>query len=137
MLDFKTIENYILKKTDGKWLIDFFHSTHLPDVNDKKYTTVHLLKISDDLAISALNEEMQKVNALIAGSGYPDCGYVIRNITQEEGTAYNYMVQGNWRNPEIYKVIHDLEGYKRWNEEASKELIPYYKDYVYLKAMLP
>lgn len=27
----KTIENYLLKKVDGKWLIDFFHSTHLSD----------------------------------------------------------------------------------------------------------
>jgi len=135
--NFKTIDSYVLKKADGKWLIDFFHSTHLPDVNDKKYTTVHLLKVPGELSISALNDEIQKVNALIAGSGYPDCGYVIRNITQEEGTAYNYMVQGNWRNPEIYKIIHELDEYKKWNTESGEAMTPFYKDYVYLKAMMP
>jgi hypothetical protein len=134
--DFKTIENYILKKIDGKWFIDFFHSTHLPDAHDKKLTSIHLLKIPDELSFSVLNDELQKVNAVIAGFGYPDCGYIIRSISPVDASGYNYLMQGNWKNPEIYNIIHEREEYKKSSEEAIK-LLNYPKDRIYLRAMLP
>lgn len=35
-MNFKTIENYSLKKVDEKWLIDFFQSTYLTEVDNNK-----------------------------------------------------------------------------------------------------
>lgn len=43
----KTIENYVLKKIEGRWLIDFFQSTHLSDARKLEKGSImglHLLK---------------------------------------------------------------------------------------------
>lgn len=133
----KTIENYILKKVNGKWLIHFWQSTYLPDEHDKKFTSIHLLKIPENLSISTLDSGIQSVNTVIAKIGYPNCGYTLLKVIQENESKFTWVVEGNWENPDVYKIIHENEEYKKLNEESSKTMDPYFRDRIYIKAILP
>jgi ketosteroid isomerase-like protein len=134
---FKTIENYILKKSEGKWKIDFFLSTHLPDDSDKKYTSIHLLKIPDELLLAALEDEIRKGNAIVAEKGYPECGYMLTKIHTDNKSSYNYVLFGNFKNLQTYDIIHDEAEFKKSADQATEILIPYFKDELYVKTSLP
>lgn len=136
-LFFKGIESYFLKKVNSKWLIDFYHSTYLPDEHDKKFTSIHFLKIPDNLPISDLNEGILKVNNAIAALGYTDCGYTLLKVIPDKDSKFNWVMEGNWRNPDVYKIIHENEVVNRVHEQANKVLNPYFKDQIYLKVVLP
>ena len=136
-LFFKGIESYFLKKVNGKWLIDFYHSTYLPDEHDKKFTSIHFLKIPDNLPISDLSEGILKVNSSIASIGYPDCGYTLLKVMPDKDSKFNWVLEGNWMNPDVYKTIHENEEFKKVHDPASEMFSPYFKDQIYLKVVLP
>jgi hypothetical protein len=136
-MSLKTIENYILKKVNGKWLIHFWQSTYLPDEQDKKFSSIHLLNIPDNLPIQAFNDAVLKINAAIAKIGYSECGYTLLQITPDDGSKYNWVMEGKWKTPEVYKIIHENEEYKKIYEQGKKEIMPYFKDQISVKAGLP
>jgi ketosteroid isomerase-like protein len=136
-LFFKGIESYFLKKVNGKWLIDFYHSTYLPDEHDKKFTSIHFLKIPDNLPISDLNEGILKLNSAIASIGYPDCGYTLLKVIPDKDSKFNWVLEGKWMNPDVYKIIHENEEVNKVGEQVTKVLNPYFKDQIYLKVVLP
>jgi ketosteroid isomerase-like protein len=136
-LFFKGVESYFLKKVKGKWLIDFYHSTYLPDEHDKKFTSIHFLKIPDNLPISDLNEGILKVNSAIASIGYPDCGYTLLKVMPDKDSKFNWVLEGNWMNPDVYKIIHENKEVIKVKEQTPTVLDPYFKDQMYLKAVLP
>jgi hypothetical protein len=133
---FKTIENYILKKVNGKWLINFWQSTYLPDEHDKKYTSIHLLKIPENHPISDLNEYISKINDKIAALGYPDCGYKLLNVIPEKDSKFNWVLEGSWKNPDVYKIIHENKELNDFYQQKSKVIEPYFINQIYLKAVL-
>ena len=133
---FKTYENYILKKVDGKWLMHYFHSTHLPDPNDKGYTSVHLMKIPEELPVKVLEDALGKYNEAIASIGYGDCGYKMLKVDPGSNDDYNYVMKGKWKNKEIYDIIHEHESFKNVSNETPETLKDYFKDQVYLKVSL-
>lgn len=134
---FQTYENYILKKVDNKWLIHYFHSTHLPDVNDKNLTSIHLLRIPENMPVSKVEETIAKINTAIASIGYSDCGYKMLTVVSGKESKFNYVIQGNWKNQEVYQIIHDSEEFKKVIEEMSKDLTDIFKDQIYVRASLP
>jgi ketosteroid isomerase-like protein len=136
-LFFKGVESYFLKKVKGKWLIDFYHSTYLPDDQDKKFTSIHFLKIPENLPISDLSEGILKVNAAIASIGYPDCGYTLLKVIPDKDSKFNWVLEGNWMSPDVYKIIHENEEVNKVHEPASKMFSPYFKDQIYLKVVMP
>ena len=136
-LFFKGIESYFLKKVNGRWLIDFYHSTYLPDEHDKKFTSIHFLKIPDNLPISDLNEGILKVNSAIASIGYPDCGYTLLKVISDKDSKFNWVLEGNWMNPVVYKIIHEHEEFKKVHDPASRMFNQYFKDQISLKVVLP
>jgi len=136
-LFFKGIESYFLKKVNGKWLIDFYHSTYLPDEHDKKYTSIHFLKIPDNLPISALDEFIQNVNNKIATLGYPGCGYKLLKVIPEKDSKFNWVMEGNWKNPDVYKIIHENKELNDFYQQNTTVLKSYFNDQIYLKAVLP
>lgn len=133
---FKTIENYILKKVDGKWLINFWHSTYLPDEHDKKYRSVHFLKVPDNL-LSDLDGIIKKCNDKIASLGYPECGYSLLKVIPEKDSKFNWILEGNWKNPDVYKIIHENKEFNEILTQNSKVIELVSKDQIYLKAALP
>jgi ketosteroid isomerase-like protein len=136
-LFFKGIESYFLKKVNGKWLIDFYHSTYLPDEHDKRFTTIHFLKIPDNLPISDLSEGILKLNSAIASIGYPDCGYTLLKVIPDKDSKFNWVLEGNWMNPDVYKIIHENAEVIKVKEQTPIVLDPYFKDQIYLKVVLP
>jgi len=51
LMKFKTIENYLLKKVNGKWLIDFFQSTYLTDAKKLEKGSVLGIHVMSDIEL--------------------------------------------------------------------------------------
>jgi len=132
-IHFTTYENYLLKKENGKWLLNYFHSSHLPNPEDTDYASIHLLKVSEGQDLKLLEDEMAKLNAAISSLGYWGCGYKLLKVDESTGSAYNYFIQGNWNNAESYKIIHDSEAFKNVSDNMPEELKEFFKDQVYAK----
>ncbi|HCY41794.1 MAG TPA: hypothetical protein DHV48_10625 [Prolixibacteraceae bacterium] len=136
-MDLKTFENYFLKKIDGKWLISFYQSSYLPYENDKKYTSIHLLTIPEKMPFDVLNESITRLNATISKIGYPDCGYAFMEMVPDKNSKFNKILVGNWRNADVYKIIHEDQEYKDAASQNEKGLNPYFINDVYVKYSLP
>ncbi|MBK3516120.1 nuclear transport factor 2 family protein [Carboxylicivirga marina] len=134
MIAFQTYENYILKRVNNKWLLHYCHSTHLADPDDKAYSSIHLMKISEELPLSGLEEVVGKFNEAIASIGYMDCGYKIMPVVPGSNEHYNYVMKGNWKNQETYDVIHEHESYTNVHKALPESLNGYFKDQIYVKA---
>lgn len=50
-MNLKTIENYLLKKVEGKWLIDFFQSTYLTDTKKLEKGSVLGIHVVSDIEL--------------------------------------------------------------------------------------
>jgi len=133
-LHFQTYEDYILKKVDENWLIQYFHSTHLPDPDDKNLSSIHFLKIPENLAVSDLEGYLNKANEAIASLGYTDCGYKVLTVVPESKDVYNYVVEGKWKNEETYKIIHESNAYKKATENISDDIMNFFKGQIYVRA---
>lgn len=57
-------------------------------------------------------------NEAIAEYGYPDAGYELW-VINEEDTDIRFMVQGSWPDLETYQKIHDSEPYKNASEKTG------------------
>jgi len=134
LLHFKTYEDYVLKKVDGNWLIQYFHSTHLPDPADKNLSSIHFLKVPNDLNIAELQDYMNIVNQAIASLGYTDCGYKLLKVDPESSEQFNYVVVGKWINDETYKIIHNSDAFKKAHENISENVKKFFNGQVYVKA---
>jgi hypothetical protein len=134
---FNTIENYVLKNVKGKWLISFWQSTYLPDKHDRMYTTIHLMKVPEKLPISDFNEAILKANSTIAALGYPDCGYKLLKVIAEKDSKFTWVLEGKWKNPDVYKNIHESKEVNDLYQQNMKVLESYLNDQIYLKAELP
>ncbi len=130
---FRTYENYILKKVKGKWLLHYFHSTHLPDPNDRGYSSIHIMNIPKELPVNVFTETLEKYNEAISSIGYADCGYVVLQVIPGSNDDYNYFVKGTWKNKDTYDIIHEHEAFKNVSGEIPESINEYFKDQVYLK----
>ena len=134
LLHFQTYEDYILKKVDGNWLIQYFHSTHLPNADDKNLSSIHFLKVPEDLNVDELQDYMNKVNGAIASLGFTDCGYKLLTAVPESKDVYNYVVVGKWINEETYKIIHESDAFKNATEGSNEQMMKFFKNQIYVKA---
>lgn len=133
-LHFQTYEDYILKKVNGNWLIQYFHSTHLPDPDDKNLSSIHFLKVPESMTISTLHDYVSKVNEAIASLGYTDCGYKVLTVVPESKDVYNYVVEGKWKNEETYKIIHESDAFKKATENMNDEIKKFFNGQIYVRA---
>jgi len=134
LLHFQTYEDYVLKKVDGNWLIQYFHSTHLPNPDDKNLSSIHFLKVPEDLSVADLQEYLNNVNVAIASLGYTDCGYKLLTAVPESSDVYNYVVEGKWVNEETYKIIHESEAFKNATKDFDEQMTKFFKGQIYMKA---
>ena len=134
LLHFQTYEDYILKKVDGNWLIQYFHSTHLPNPDDKNLSSIHFLKVPESLSVADLQEYLNKLNEAIASLGYTDCGYKLMTAVPESKDVYNFVVVGKWINEETYKIIHESDAYKKVTESLGENMMKFFKGQIYVKA---
>ncbi|RKD89850.1 YybH family protein [Mangrovibacterium diazotrophicum] len=133
VIHFLTYEDYILKKVNNKWLLSYFHSSHLPNPEDTDYASVHLLKVPDDAALDELSGTIGKLNEAISSLGYWDCGYKLLQIKEDKSDTYNYFIRGNWKNPEIYKIIHDSDAFNNVADSIPESVSGVLKTQLYVK----
>jgi len=126
-------EDYIFKKVDGKWLLHYCHSTHLPDKNDKHMASLHLLKVPEGGSIEAMQNAINKFNQAIAEMGFWDCGYTIMQVVPGSSKEYNYFMKGNWKNQETYDAIHKSEAWKSVADNLPEEASKLMENQIYLK----
>ena len=118
-------------------MIYFWQSTYLPDESDRKFTSIHLLKVPDDATFSKADSLFKVANSLIAKAGYPDCGYTMYKVLEGEGLKYNWVMNGNWKTQENYAVIHKNEQLNKFYEQNIDFLKSLFRDEVYVKVSLP
>jgi len=133
VIHFLTYEDYILKKVNGKWLLSYFHSSHLPNPEDTDYASIHLLKVPEGAALDELTETTQKLNEAIASLGYWDCGYKLLQIKEDKSDTYNYFIRGNWKTPEIYKIIHDSDAFNNVADSIPESVRDILNKQLYVK----
>ncbi|WP_082063508.1 nuclear transport factor 2 family protein [Draconibacterium sediminis] len=126
-------ENYVLKKENGKWLMHYCHSTHLPNKNDKNMASLHLLKVPEDKSIDTLLDALNNLNQAIAEMGFWDCGYTVMKVVPDSNDEFNYFIKGNWINQEIYDAIHDSEAWKTITDNFPEEASSLMDDQIYLQ----
>jgi ketosteroid isomerase-like protein len=129
----EAIENYSLAKEDGKWLIRFIHSTYLTEMNPITYKSVHLLKVTEELSVSILDEPLKEINSVIHDLGHPECGYVIYKVQTESETEYTHVFEGKWLSEENYKTIHEHPKYKELIEKHEAKFNDIFVGQVYFK----
>nr|WP_319273545.1 nuclear transport factor 2 family protein [uncultured Draconibacterium sp.] len=128
-------ENYVLKKEDGKWLMYYCHSTHLPEKTDKHLASLHLLKVPDGEPIAILQDAMDKFNQAIAEMGFWDCGYTLMQVVPGSNNNFNYFIKGNWKNQETYDIIHESEAWKSISDNFPEEASKLMENQIYLKVI--
>ncbi len=64
------------------------------------------MKIPDNL-LPDLDGILKTLNEKITSLGYPECGYSLLKVIPEKDSKYNWILEGNWKNAEIYKIIHE------------------------------
>lgn len=126
-------ENYVLKKENGKWLMHYCHSTHLPDKSDKHLASLHLLKVPEGASIEVMQNAMDKFNQAIAEMGFWDCGYTLMQVVPGSNDEYNYFIKGNWKNKETYNAIHESEAWKNISDNFPEEASKLMENQIYLK----
>lgn len=71
---------------------------------------------------SYLLEVFSKYNAAIGEIGYPDAGYKLWMIQEEDSTGLKYMAEGFWPNQDAYDEIHNHQLYQAVGEDESNNL---------------
>uniref|UniRef100_UPI00321670C3 YybH family protein n=1 Tax=uncultured Draconibacterium sp. TaxID=1573823 RepID=UPI00321670C3 len=132
-MDIEAYENYIFRKENNKWLMHYCHSTHLPDKSNKNLTSLHLLKVPDELQINELQIAVNKFNLAISEMGYMDCGYKIMQVIPGKDSNYNYFLKGTWKNQETYDVIHNSDAYKNVSDNMPESINKFFENQVYAK----
>jgi hypothetical protein len=132
-MNIKAIENYVLKKEEGRWLIDFIHSTPLTRLDNINYKSVHLLKVPENLSVTLLEKPLKEINNVIAEIGYPNCGYVIYKVQSENEAEYTHVFEGKWLSKENYNTIHDHPEYKKAIEKHESKFVEIFSGQTYLR----
>jgi hypothetical protein len=132
-MNVKAIENYLLKKENGKWLIDFIQSTPLIRTDNITYKSEHLLKVPEDFPVSDLKASLQEINNVIAELGYPECGYQIYGVQNDNEENYTHVFEGKWLTQDNYTTIHEHPKYKEVTKKYASNITEIMKGQTYLR----
>ncbi|WP_282016429.1 nuclear transport factor 2 family protein [Marinifilum flexuosum] len=132
-MNMQSIETYHMVKQKQKWLIGSFHSTYVKKEDPVHYKSMHLLKVSDKLSVSVLDEPIKQINEAIGEIGFPECGYVIYSTTNEHEIDYTHVFEGKWLSKANYDLIHEHEKYKEVTEKHKSKFKDLFTGQVYFK----
>lgn len=83
-----------------------------PDQIENTLKSVSLFKDSVGVDSKQLLADFDLVNEAIAEIGYPDAGYRIWEVKNNDAD-FRYLIEGYWPDMEMYQKIHDHELYKK------------------------
>lgn len=98
-----------------------------------KKKSLHLFELPDGITEQKLNDFLKEMNKAISDEGYPEAGYHLYKIT-DENADYKYFMEGVWPDAKTYKKIHDSEKWKAAADKGRDMIDKIQAQELYLKA---
>ena len=95
--------------------------------------SLHLFKLPDGVSEKQLHDFLKEMNAAISKEGYPQAGYHLYKIS-DENDRYTYFMEGVWPNQAVYDKIHESAGWKAMAEKGKAMIEKIQANELYLKA---
>ena len=96
--------------------------------------SLHLFKLPEGVTEKKLNDFLKEMNQAISEEGYPDAGYHLYKIPEENAGNYQYFLEGVWPDSAAYDKIHNSERWKKMAEKGKDMIDKIQADELYLKA---
>ncbi len=95
--------------------------------------SLHLFNLPEGMTEKQINDFLKEMNKAISEEGYPDAGYHLYRIT-EENDNYKYFMEGVWPNTATYEKIHNSEKWKAAADKGKDMIDKIQAQELYLKA---
>lgn len=136
------------KKGDVLWLDK---SKHQPsNIGDKPFELIqielkdsstkpgkkslHLFELPDGVSEKQLSDFLKEMNQAISEEGYPNAGYHLYRIQDENTENYQYFMEGVWPDAATYDKIHNSEKWKNMADKGKDMIDKIRANELYLKA---
>jgi hypothetical protein len=70
------------------------------------FKAVHLLNVTSEADVAALQSMIADVNAAVASAGSPDVRYRLFKVAGKQAGTYNYLLESSWPGGEAYDRVH-------------------------------
>ncbi|CAL65954.1 cupin domain-containing protein [Christiangramia forsetii] len=95
--------------------------------------SLHLFELPEGVGEKQLNDYLKEMNKAISDEGYPEAGYHLYKIT-DENKEYKYFMEGIWPDSATYDKIHNSEKWKAAAEKGKAMFEKIQAQELYLKA---
>jgi len=95
--------------------------------------SLHLFELPDGISENQLNDFLKEMNKAISEEGYPEAGYHLYKIN-DDNAEYKYFMEGVWPDSATYDKIHDSEKWKAAAEKGKDIIEKIQAQELYLKA---
>ena len=136
------------KKGDAMWLEK---SKHQPsNIGDKPfeliqielkdnrsvsgYKSLHLFEIPEGVTEKQISDHLKEMNEALSEEGYPDAGYHLYKIRDDNADNYQYFLEGVWPDHATYEKIHNSEKWKKMAEKGKDMIEKIQAKELYMKA---
>jgi hypothetical protein len=82
--------------------------------------SIHLLQLENEDALKKLEQPLKEINETLAEMGYPECGYVIYKVNDDNESDYTHIMEGCWLSKEVYDITHNHPKYKALSEKYGE-----------------
>lgn len=101
--------------------------------NSASKKSLHLFKLPEGVSEMQLNDFLKSMNKAISTEGYPNAGYHLYKIT-DDNNEYSYFMEGVWPDSATYDKIHKSEKWKAAAEKGKEMFEKIQAQELYLKA---
>lgn len=98
-----------------------------------KKKSLHLFELPQGVTEQKLNDFLKEMNQAISDEGYPEAGYHLYKIT-DNNDKFKYFMEGVWPDAATYDKIHNSEKWKAAAEKGKDIVEKIQAQELYLKA---
>ncbi|WP_051199772.1 cupin domain-containing protein [Christiangramia echinicola] len=95
--------------------------------------SLHLFELPEGVSEKQLNDFLKEMNKAISDEGYPEAGYHLYKIT-DNNDEYKYFMEGVWPDSATYDIIHNSAKWKAAAEKGKDIVDKIRAQELYLKA---
>lgn len=116
-----------------------FRSASETTASNIGYISTHLLKLENEDELEKLRQPLMEFNEVLAGMGYPECGYVIYRVNDEYASEITHVMEGRWLSREVYDITHNHTAYRKVAESYQVLFAPVLEgqEYFRMEKMMP
>ncbi|TBW28913.1 cupin domain-containing protein [Gramella sp. KN1008] len=85
--------------------------------NNAGKKSLHLFELPEGVTEKQLSDHLKEMNQAISEEGYPNAGYHLYKIQDENSDNYQYFLEGVWPDAAAYDKIHASQ---KWKDMAAK-----------------